>query len=51
MGLSKNAHEREIEHLQANHVTEFLLDVDASFRFVGRQLSDQCLMASIYPVL
>lgn len=38
LGLSKEAHEREIEHSLVQHVTEFLLELGAGFAFVGRQV-------------
>ena len=38
LGLSKEAHEREIEHSLVKHVTEFLLELGAGFAFVGRQV-------------
>ena len=38
LGLSDEAHEREIEGALVKHVTEFLLELGAGFAFVGRQV-------------
>ena len=38
LGLSADAHEREIERALVNHVTEFLLELGAGFAFVGKQV-------------
>lgn len=38
LGLTDEAHEREIEHALVKHVTEFLLELGAGFAFVGRQV-------------
>ena len=38
LGLSDEAHEREIESALVKHVTEFLLELGAGFAFVGRQV-------------
>ena len=38
LGLTEEAHEREIEHALVKHVTEFLLELGAGFAFVGRQV-------------
>jgi predicted nuclease of restriction endonuclease-like (RecB) superfamily len=38
LGLSDEAHEREVEHALVRHVTEFLLELGAGFAFVGRQV-------------
>ena len=38
LGLTDEAHEREIEHALVRHVTEFLLELGAGFAFVGRQV-------------
>lgn len=38
LGLSNEAHEREIERSLVKHVTEFLLELGAGFAFVGRQV-------------
>jgi hypothetical protein len=38
LGLTNEAQEREIEHALVRHVTEFLLELGASFAFVGRQM-------------
>ena len=38
LGLSDEAHEREIEGALIKHVTEFLLELGAGFAFVGRQV-------------
>jgi predicted nuclease of restriction endonuclease-like (RecB) superfamily len=38
LGLTKDAHEREIEHALVKHVTSFLLELGAGFAFVGRQV-------------
>lgn len=38
LGLSDEAHEREIEDALVKHVTEFLLELGAGFAFVGRQV-------------
>jgi predicted nuclease of restriction endonuclease-like (RecB) superfamily len=38
LGLSDEAHEREIERSLVRHVTEFLLELGAGFAFVGRQV-------------
>jgi predicted nuclease of restriction endonuclease-like (RecB) superfamily len=38
LGLSDEAHEREIERALVKHVTEFLLELGAGFAFVGRQV-------------
>ncbi|WP_313311618.1 PDDEXK nuclease domain-containing protein [Pulveribacter sp.] len=38
LGLSEEAHERDIETALVRHVTEFLLELGAGFAFVGRQV-------------
>jgi predicted nuclease of restriction endonuclease-like (RecB) superfamily len=38
LGLTEEAHEREIENALVTHVTEFLLELGAGFAFVGRQV-------------
>ena len=38
LGLSNEAHEREIENALVKHVTDFLLELGAGFAFVGRQV-------------
>ncbi|MDR0843107.1 MAG: DUF1016 domain-containing protein, partial [Acidobacteriota bacterium] len=38
LGLTDEAHEREIENALVKHVTEFLLELGAGFAFVGRQV-------------
>ncbi len=38
LGLSEEAHEREIENALVKHVTKFLLELGAGFAFVGRQV-------------
>jgi len=38
LGLTDEAHEREIERALVKHVTEFLLELGAGFAFVGRQV-------------
>ena len=38
LGLSNEAHERDIERSLVKHVTEFLLELGAGFAFVGRQI-------------
>ncbi len=38
LGLTDEAHEREIENALVRHVTEFLLELGAGFAFVGRQV-------------
>lgn len=38
LGLTNEAHEREIENALVKHVTEFLLELGAGFAFVGRQV-------------
>ncbi len=38
LGLTHEAHEREIENALVKHVTEFLLELGAGFAFVGRQV-------------
>jgi predicted nuclease of restriction endonuclease-like (RecB) superfamily len=38
LGLTEDAHEREIENALVKHVTEFLLELGAGFAFVGRQV-------------
>ncbi|WP_397384235.1 YhcG family protein [Prosthecobacter sp.] len=38
LGLTEEAHEREIEHALVKHVTDFLLELGAGFAFVGRQV-------------
>lgn len=38
LGLTEEAHEREIENALVKHVTEFLLELGAGFAFVGRQV-------------
>ncbi|MBV8658197.1 MAG: DUF1016 family protein [Burkholderiales bacterium] len=38
LGLTDEAHERDIEHALVKHVTEFLLELGAGFAFVGRQV-------------
>ena len=38
LGLSADAHEREIERALVKHVTEFLLELGAGFAFVGKQV-------------
>ncbi|MEQ1636811.1 MAG: PDDEXK nuclease domain-containing protein [Methylococcales bacterium] len=37
LGLSDDAHEREIENALIRHITRFLLELGAGFAFVGRQ--------------
>jgi predicted nuclease of restriction endonuclease-like (RecB) superfamily len=37
LGLSNDAHEREIENGLIRHITRFLLELGAGFAFVGRQ--------------
>ena len=37
LGLSEEAHERDIENALVRHVTRFLLELGAGFAFVGRQ--------------
>ncbi len=38
LGLTEEAHEREIEGALVRHVTEFLLELGAGFAFVGQQV-------------
>ena len=38
LGLTDEAHEREIENALVKHVTAFLLELGAGFAFVGRQV-------------
>jgi predicted nuclease of restriction endonuclease-like (RecB) superfamily len=38
LGLTTEAHEREIETALVHHVTDFLLELGAGFAFVGRQV-------------
>ena len=38
LGLTDEAHEREVERALVKHVTEFLLELGAGFAFVGRQV-------------
>ncbi|HEX5337658.1 MAG TPA: PDDEXK nuclease domain-containing protein [Gallionella sp.] len=38
LGLTNEAQEREIENALVKHVTDFLLELDAGFAFVGRQV-------------
>jgi len=38
LGLTDEAHEREIENALIKHVTDFLLELGAGFAFVGRQV-------------
>lgn len=38
LGLTNEAHEREIETALVEHVTEFLLELGAGFAFIGRQV-------------
>jgi len=38
LGLTEEAHERDIEGALVKHVTEFLLELGAGFAFVGRQV-------------
>ncbi len=38
LGLTEEAHEREIENALVTHVTDFLLELGAGFAFVGRQV-------------
>lgn len=38
LGLTAEAHERDIEQALIKHVTEFLLELGAGFAFVGRQV-------------
>lgn len=38
LGLTEEAHERDIESALVKHVTDFLLELGAGFAFVGRQV-------------
>ena len=37
LGLTENAHERDIEQALTQHITRFLIELGAGFAFVGRQ--------------
>lgn len=38
LGLSEEAHERDIENALTRHITRFLLELGAGFAFLGRQM-------------